>query len=89
MYIRMNKGKDRFQFDRGFLVPFYADRYHSAGSQEPYFWQDLWAAQLVAKNNPKKHYDIGSRIDGFIAHLASFRENIFVFDLRPPTIWIR
>lgn len=33
-------------------------------------------------NKPEKHIDIGSRIDGFIAHVASFRE-IEVFDIRP------
>lgn len=33
-------------------------------------------------NNPKKHIDIGSRIDGFVAHVASFRE-IEVYDIRP------
>jgi len=34
------------------------------------------------KNNPLKHVDIGSRIDGFIAHLSVFKE-VEVFDIRP------
>lgn len=49
-----------------------------------YFWQDLLVAQLISKANPKKHIDIGSRIDGFVAHVASFRD-IEVFDVRPIT----
>jgi hypothetical protein len=32
--------------------------------------------------NPTKHVDIGSRVDGFVAHVATFRE-IEAFDIRP------
>ena len=32
--------------------------------------------------NLKRHVDIGSRLDGFVAHVASFRE-IEVLDIRP------
>lgn len=82
-YRTENKGKDRFQIEKDFLYPQLMDRYAQAGSLSSYFWQDLWAAQLIAKNNPGRHYDIGSRIDGFIAHLASFREEITLIDIRP------
>jgi SAM-dependent methyltransferase len=47
-----------------------------------YFYQDLFIASRISSNNPEKHVDIGSRIDGFVAHVASFRE-IEVFDIRP------
>ena len=46
-----------------------------------YFHQDLLVAGLIFKNSPIKHVDIGSRIDGFVAHVASFRE-IEVLDIR-------
>ncbi len=46
-----------------------------------YYHQDLLVASLIAENNPRRHVDIGSRIDGFVAHVASFRE-IEVFDIR-------
>lgn len=46
-----------------------------------YFHQDLLVAGRIFKNNPIKHVDIGSRIDGFVAHVASFRE-IEVLDIR-------
>lgn len=39
-------------------------------------------AQWIASARPDKHVDVGSRIDGFVAHVASFRE-IEVFDVRP------
>ncbi len=54
-----------------------------AGTTSVYFWQDLWAARLIAQNNPIKHYDIGSRIDGFVANLVSFRDSIVLIDVRP------
>lgn len=46
-----------------------------------YFHQDLYVAQKIFKNNPRKHIDIGSRVDGFVAHVASFRE-IEIIDIR-------
>jgi len=47
-----------------------------------YFHQDLWVAQRIFKAQPKKHVDIASRVDGFVAHVAVFRE-IEIFDIRP------
>jgi hypothetical protein len=49
---------------------------------QAYFYQDLFIANRIFKNNPKKHIDIGSRIDGFVAHVASFRK-IYIYDIRP------
>ncbi len=49
-----------------------------------YFHQDLLVAQEIFKANPRKHVDIGSRIDGFIAHVATFRE-VEVLDIRELT----
>ncbi|UWU16177.1 DUF268 domain-containing protein [Rhizobium sullae] len=34
------------------------------------------------ERKPERHIDVGSRIDGFVAHVASFRE-IEVFDFQP------
>jgi hypothetical protein len=46
-----------------------------------YFHQDLFVAQRIFARKPERHVDIGSRIDGFVAHVASFRP-IEVFDYR-------
>jgi len=51
-------------------------------SKGHYFHQDLLVAGFIHKNNPKRHIDVGSRFDGFVAHVASFRE-IEVVDIRP------
>ena len=66
-----------------FLVPFLHDKNEENGAtKSEYFWQDLLIAQMIRSKNPQKHVDIGSRIDGFVAHVASFRD-IEVFDIRP------
>ena len=46
-----------------------------------YFHQDLLVASLIHRSNPARHIDVGSRIDGFVAHVASFRP-IEVMDVR-------
>jgi len=61
------------------------DRFSDSGSglaRGHYFEQDLLVAQWVFADRPDRHVDIGSRIDGFVAHVASFRE-LEVFDIRP------
>jgi len=62
--------------------PCIADKADSAGNiHSTYFIQDLYIAQKIFKLAPVKHVDVGSRIDGFIAHVASFRK-IEVLDIR-------
>lgn len=64
------------------LMPCLHDRYEEGGAtKSEYFWQDLLVARAVHEANPNKHVDIGSRVDGFVAHVASFR-GIEVFDVR-------
>ena len=53
-----------------------------------YFHQDLLIAQKILRAGPEKHIDIGSRIDGFVAHVATFRE-IEIFDIRNISARIR
>jgi len=67
------------------LRPCLYDWYEEGGStRNEYFWQDLHVARKISRASPRKHVDIGSRIDGFVAHVACFRE-IEVFDIRPIT----
>lgn len=65
------------------LTAYYEDKSDSAGMLPyHYFYQDLYVAQRIYKNNPIRHVDIGSSIASFVAHVAAFRE-IDVFDIRP------
>ena len=69
------------------IYPIFSDYQKSAGSVGGhYFHQDLLVASYIHKKNPIRHVDIGSRIDGFITHLACFR-SVDVIDVRklPPT----
>lgn len=63
--------------------PDLADRHQSAGSASGhYFHQDLLVAQRIFQRSPGAHADVGSRIDGFVAHVAAFRP-IEIMDIRP------
>jgi hypothetical protein len=65
------------------FMPCLHDRYEEGGTtQSEYFWQDLLVARWIFTAKPQRHVDVGSRVDGFVAHVASFRE-IDVFDVRP------
>ena len=59
----------------------------SGSTSGHYFHQDLLVANRIFQNSPERHVDIGSRIDGFVAHVAAFRK-IEVVDLRPMSTWI-
>lgn len=59
------------------------DRYEEGGAtRNEYFWQDLLVARWIFEARPQRHVDVGSRVDGFVAHVASFRD-VEVLDVRP------
>jgi hypothetical protein len=80
--------RDWYKFRKNFagtmkIMPCLHDRYEEGGvTKSEYFWQDLLVARAIYEAKPVKHVDIGSRVDGFVAHVASYRE-IEVFDVRP------
>jgi len=81
---------DFFRFHSGYtgrleLRPCLHDWYEEGGTtRNEYFWQDLLVARMIFEAGPEKHVDVGSRVDGFVAHVASFRE-IEVLDVRSIT----
>jgi SAM-dependent methyltransferase len=46
-----------------------------------YFHQDIWAARKILERHPSQHLDVGSRLDGFVAHLLVFMP-VTVIDIR-------
>ena len=81
--LRRQAKKLQHVFSFGKFYPCLEDRFLTSGTASGhYFHQDLLVANRIFINNPTKHVDVGSRIDGFVAHVASFRE-IEVFDVRP------
>ena len=72
-------------FRMGSVYPILQERFDQAGSATGhYFHQDLLVAGKIFQNRPTKHVDIGSRVDGFVAHVASFRQ-IECLDIRRMT----
>src|SRR5271155_3351903 len=73
------------EFPFGELWPCLDDRTSNSGNAKGhYFHQDLLVARRIFANAPRLHVDVGSRVDGFVAHVAAYRE-IEVFDVRPLT----
>lgn len=71
------------EFPLGKPFPCLEDRFTESGSAKGhYFHQDLLVARRIYFNNPSTHVDVGSRVDGFVAHVASFR-SVDVIDIRP------
>lgn len=55
-----------------------------------YLIQDLWAAAKIFEDGYNgKHYDIGSRVDGFITHLLAFGKKVVLVDIRPLPYYIK
>lgn len=81
-YISMYQG-GTFELNKQNNFKCLTDWRAQAGTLGGYFWQDLWAARHIAEKNPSAHYDIGSSVASFIGHLASFRDNIYLIDVRP------
>ena len=81
--LKKQKANSNHEFNFGFPFPCLTERFTDSGSAKGhYFHQDLLVARRVFEERPNCHVDIGSRVDGLVAHIASFRK-INVFDIRP------
>ncbi|MBT8195156.1 MAG: DUF268 domain-containing protein [Bacteroidia bacterium] len=77
-----NQLKNNSDFQIKKLDPILTNKHESSGiASGHYFHQDLLIAQKIYNAKPEKHVDVASRIDGFVAHIASFMP-IEVFDIR-------
>jgi len=79
--LKAQKGTNTdFKLKKSF--PKLADRFDKSGTMSGhYFHQDLYVARRIFEKNPANHIDIGSRTDGFVAHLAVFR-SVEIVDIR-------
>lgn len=80
-YQKLNK-RPNFEIQKQHMWPIITDKYAPAGTIKNYFWQDLWAAKFIIKSRIKEHFDIGSRLDGFIAHLLAADIDVTMIDVR-------
>ena len=80
-YRKMNRSAS-FRVSIRHLFPILLDRRDNAGvAGGHYFHQDLWAAKRIFARRPSQHIDIGSRVDGFVAHLLVFMP-VTIIDIR-------
>lgn len=81
-YQKLNS-KPAFRLRIKDAYPILAERSADAGlANGHYFHQDLWAARRIFQSRPQEHVDIGSRVDGFVAHLLVFMP-VTIVDIRP------
>ena len=81
--VRAEGEKAGWPFPIRALRPCLADRHAPAGLiSQHYFYQDWFVARRIFARNPRRHVDVGSRIDGIVGSLAAFRD-VEVFDIRP------
>ena len=81
VYRKLNH-RPNFDIQERYMWPIITDKYAPAGTVGNYFLQDLWAAKLIIKSGVKEHFDIGSRLDGFIAHLLAANIDVTMIDVR-------
>ena len=83
-FIRFRARSKKANIDQDLkLSPILSDYSKEAGeSRSLYFLQDLSCSQYVLSKTPRRHIDIGSRLDGFVAQVCASRP-IEVMDIRP------
>ena len=81
-YSKENKDSS-FDIHERNLYPIVREKYASAGDVDFYFWQDLWAAKRIIASKVKSHWDVGSRINGFVSTLLAADIEVNVIDVRP------
>src|SRR5208283_5401767 len=80
--LKKQQAQSDSRFNFGKLYPCLDDKRADGGTASGhYFHQDLLVARRIHQNNPLRHVDVGSRVDGLAAHVASFRP-IVVMDIR-------
>jgi SAM-dependent methyltransferase len=81
--LRKQNRENRAGWDVRFTYPCFGGKKLASGTASgAYFHQDLLVARRIFDRKPVRHVDVASRIDGFVAHVAVFRE-IEVLDIRP------
>lgn len=81
-YCLLNQ-RDSFKLDGGGKLRPCLSEWREDMVTTEYFWMDFWGAKRIAENKPIRHYDIGSRLDGLIAHLLSAGIDVTMLDIRP------
>lgn len=83
-YVSMSDDDEIFSYEKQYEFPIISDYRTSAANLDAhYFLQDIWFAKRIIRANPDRHFDIGSRVDGFLAHLLAADVKVNMIDIRP------
>lgn len=83
-YVSMCEKDEIFPYQKDYEFPIITEYRTSAANLDAhYFLQDIWFAQKVIADEPAEHFDIGSRVDGFLAHLLAAGVSVNMIDIRP------
>ena len=63
--------------------PIITDKYDDMGTVDDSFWESVWVASRIRENMPTEHYDIGSRLNGFLSIIIAMGIPLKVIDVRP------
>ena len=64
-------------------IPRLNDKNAPAGTfGDEYFFQDIWVAKQILLKSPSVHFDVGSSINGFVAHLLAASQRVVIGDIR-------
>jgi len=66
------------------IAPFFPLKQDGQTGGGHYFYQDIWALRHLARLKPVMHYDIGSRMDGFVGQATAICP-VTCVDIRPPS----
>ena len=80
-YQNLNKRKS-FEIEPDNNRPIITDKYDEMGMVDDSFWESVWTASRIRENMPKEHYDIGSRLNGFLSIIISMGIPLKVIDVR-------
>jgi len=81
LYRRTEKGEFPIRLRDLYYTAY--ERFSPAGTARGhYFHQDLWAPRHLYRRQVRNHVDVGSRVDGFVAHVLPFCDVEYV-DIRP------
>lgn len=81
---QFHKNEELFKRRKKNDYPILTDRFGDAGTIDShYFLQDIYMSRLVIMSKATMHYDIGSRVEGFVSHLLAAGVNVTMIDIRP------
>lgn len=75
--------RSSFAIESSNNYPIITDKYDDMGKVDGSFWESVWVASRIRESMPAEHYDIGSRLNGFLSIIIAMGIPLKVIDVRP------